>query len=857
MTLSPGARLGPYEVVALLGAGGMGEVYRALDSRLGREVALKALRASFSQDPDRLRRFEREARAAGALNHPNLLAIYDLGTHEGSPYIVSELLEGETLRARLGQGAVPLRKALDYTVQIAAGLAAAHQKGIVHRDLKPENLFLTKDGRLKILDFGLAKLTEPNSVGEEGENAPTVSVMTEPGAVMGTVGYMSPEQVLARPVDHRSDIFSFGVILYEMLSGQRAFRRNSAVETMNAILKEEPPELVETNPNFPAGVDRVIRHCLEKNGEERFQSAQDLGFDLKALLEEAGRRRRPPVVAPRSSKWRSLAAGIGLTLLAAVIFFAARKTVSVSTAPLPIFRQLTFRQGTISGARFAPDGQTIIYSAAWDGKPAELFTTRADGPESRPLGFGTAGLLAVSSGGELAITSGCEFTWGECQGTLALVRLAGGAPRQVLENVHYADWSPDGKTLAVARAVEGRYRLEFPAGRVLYETRGWITHPRVSPKADLIAFLDHPVIGNKAGAVAVVDLAGKKRTLSGKYRNLGGLAWHPSGEELWFSGRQTGRWGSLNQVTLSGRERMILRPPAGLRIQDISREGIVLLDRDEGGSRLIFGAGGPTQERDLAWLDWSTAADISADGRNLLFYEWGHGAPTTYLRKTDGSDAVRLGEGKALALSPDGKWAMVQQETPSPHLALLPTGPGEKKSLPQSGMADYYAATWFPDGKRILLVGEGQDGVPRSYVQDVASGEMRAVAEGSIAVLVSPEGKRLAVYGPDGARYIYLVEGGKPASISGLVPGDTLIQWSADGRSLFVRGPEDPPVRVFRVDLASGRRQLWKELTPSDPVGNVGVSADQRGVLVTPDGKFFVYTYWTALSTLFLAEGLK
>jgi Tol biopolymer transport system component len=835
----------------------MGEVYRARDDRLSRDVAVKVLRPELSRDPDWLRRFEQEARAAGALNHPNILAIYDLGVHAGCPYIVSELLEGETLRARLGGAPLPLRKARDYALQTAKGLAAAHQKGIVHRDLKPENIFVTTDGRVKILDFGLAKLTERNLGDEPQEVTPTASLGTEPGVMLGTVGYMSPEQVLGRPSDHRSDIFSFGAILYEMLTGQRAFRRGSAVETMNAILKEEPPELTDVAPNLPPDLERVVRHCLEKGPEERFQSASDLAFDLGALPEEAGRRREPPVVRPRPSSWRTVAAAIGLALLGAVMFFAGRKTAPVSNAPLPIFRQLTFRQGTISGARFGPDGQTIIYSAAWDGKPAELFTTRADGPESRPLGFGTAGLLAVSFASELAITSGCEFTWAECQGTLALVRLAGGAPRQVLENVHYADWSPDGKTLTVVRAVEGLYRLEFPAGRVLYETKGWIGHPRFSPKGDLIAFLDYPVLGNNAGAVAVVDLAGKKKTLSGKYRNLGGLAWHPSGEEIWFNGRPTGEWSSVNRVTLSGRETTILRPPGGLQIQDISREGIVLFNRYDGRSRLIFGAGGLARERDLAWLDWSTAADISTDGSNLLFYEWGRGAPTTYLRKTDGSDAVRLGEGKALALSPDGKWALVQQETPSPHLALLPTGPGEKKSLAHSGIADYYAATWFPDGKRILFVGEGQDGVPRSYVQDVASGEMQAVAAGLIAVLVSPDAKRLAAYGPDGAGYVYPVEGGKPASIPGLVPGDTLIQWSADGRSLFVRGPQDPPMRIFRVDLASGRRELWKELTPSDPVGNVGISSDQRAVLLTPDGRFLVYTYWTALSTLFLAEGLK
>ena len=276
----------------------MGEVYRARDPRLNRDVAIKVLPASFSADPDRLRRFEHEAKAAGVLNHPNVTAVYDIGADaDGAPYVVQELLEGETLRAALASGKLPPRRAVEYAIAIAHGLAAAHEKGIVHRDLKPENLFVTADGNVKILDFGLAKLTEPTGVGIQ-TNMPTATPGTEPGVVMGTLGYMSPEQVRGKPADHRSDIFAFGAILYEMLSGNRAFRGDSAADTMSAILKEDPPELSVTNQNVSPALERVIRHCLEKTPERRLHSAHDLAFELESLTQTSGTAASMPAHRP-------------------------------------------------------------------------------------------------------------------------------------------------------------------------------------------------------------------------------------------------------------------------------------------------------------------------------------------------------------------------------------------------------------------------------------------------------------------------------------------------------------------------------------------------------------------------------
>src|SRR5262245_15823402 len=399
MSLSVPTRLGPYEITALLGAGGMGEVYRARDTRIGREVALKVLPASCSDDPDRLRRFEHEAQAAEALNHPNVLILHDVGRHDGTPYIVSELLAGETLRATLSRGPLAVAKALDYALQIARGLAAAHDRGIVHRDLKPENVFVTKDQRVKILDFGIAKLIEPARPQEAIDEGATPTRGTEAGTLLGTAGYMSPEQVRGRPVDHRSDVFSFGAIFYEMLTGRRAFRGDTAADTVIAILKEDPPLDSGSTPGLSLALERIVKHCLEKHAEERFQSARDLVFDLEALSAGSGTglpapeaRRR---MRPRPASLLALLS-LALAALLPVAYSWGRRA-----GDSPELRRLTFRRGTISSARFAPDGQTIVYGAAWEGAPVELFSTRAEGPESRHLGLPSADILAISPSGEM------------------------------------------------------------------------------------------------------------------------------------------------------------------------------------------------------------------------------------------------------------------------------------------------------------------------------------------------------------------------------------------------------------------------------------------------------------------------
>jgi hypothetical protein len=836
----------------------MGEVYRARDSRLQRDVAIKVLPASFSQDADRLRRFEQEARAAGVLNHPNITAVYDIGTHDGAPYVVSELLEGETLRERLAGGALPPRKAIDYALQIAHGLAAAHEKGIVHRDLKPENLFVTRDGRIKILDFGLAKLIHPEERGRETE-LPTATAGTEPGVVLGTLRYMSPEQVRGQPADVRSDIFSFGAIFYEMLAGQRAFSGASAADTMSAILMKEPPELSVTNKNVGPGLERIVRHCLEKNPEERFHSAHDVAFDLETLsgvtAAGAALTLAPSVGRPR--RWLIPAVLLGLVVAAAIGLFLGKRLGD--TTP-PSFHQLTFRRGWIQSARFASDGQTILYSASWEGKPEEIFVGRPESPESRPFGLAGAEVLAISAAGETAVSLGRHLVGAFTRsGTLARMSVAGGgAPREVLEDVHLADWAPDGSNLAVVREVGGRDRLEFPIGKVLYESAGWIGEPRVSPKADRIAFLDHPARGDDGGNVAVVDLSGVKRTLTRSFASAQGLAWSPGGE-IWFTAAVAGSNRALYAVALSGRQRLLARVTAPLTLQDVSPGGRILVSQDHTRIGALVRLAGEEKERDLSWLDWSVAADFSADQGRLLLGESGEGGGagySVYLRKTDGSPAVRLGEGAAGKLSPDGRWALsVILGASDAQLVLLPTGAGEAKKLPRAGLS-LQRPDWLPDGNRVFFTGNEPGHGPRIYLQDVVGGKPRALTPEGYRCFpkgASPDGKFVAARGPDQKIYLYPLEGGEPIPLPALTGLDIPIQWTSDSRSLYFYRRGELPARIYRLDIASGKKELWRELMPSDSAGVIDIAS----VCPSPDGGSYAYSYARILSDLFLVEGVK
>src|SRR5664279_2532932 len=676
MTLSTGARLGPYEILSPLGAGGMGEVYRARDTRLGRTVAIKVLLDQLSGSAEVRQRFEREAKAISQLSHPHICALHDVGNQDGVEYLVMEYLEGETLADRLVNGPLPLNQMLRYGAEIADALDKAHRQGIVHRDLKPGNVMLTKTG-VKLLDFGLAKAIAPEKPTSDltsNATAAARSDLTREGTILGTLSYIAPEQLEGKEADARTDVFALGATLYEMATGRKAFSGSSRASLISVILRDEPAPISTIQPMTPHALDRVVLKCLAKDPEDRWQNAADLGSELKWLAESSSQTEVPMTVAARKVG-RPLIAWMLAAVFAAVAVAALLVASRYKRGPEPlVFRQLNFRREAVFQAAFAAGGETVVYSAAIDGNTPQLFTVRPDYPEPQPLGLRGMHLLAVSSHGELAVLIGARYVWHrQFTGTLARMPLDGGAPREILEGVREADWSPDGSQLAIIREVGDRDRLEYPIGRVLGDG-AYMTDVRVSPRGDLLAYLEHPRKWDDRGSVNIVDLAGKKTVLSEGYWSARGLSWSPDGKEILFSASLSGGSYIVYAVTLTGRRRVACQPPGGLTIQDVARDGRWLATRGDFRYAAIVRATGAAEDRDLSWLNTSHARALSQDGERLLFAETAVG--TNYavcLRKTDGSPVTRLGEGWPADLSADGKWALAVVQSRPPQLVIYPT----------------------------------------------------------------------------------------------------------------------------------------------------------------------------------------
>ena len=843
MELRPGTRLGPYEIVSPLGAGGMGEVYRAVDTRLQRLVAVKVLPPGLASDADRLKRFEREARSASALNHPNIITILDVGSVDSTSFIAMELVDGKTLREALSAGPLPVRKVLEIGAQVASGLAAAHEASIVHRDLKPENIMLRADGFAKILDFGLAKLTHAETT--DGMSAlKTVSTATEAGIVMGTVGYMSPEQASGQKTDFRSDQFALGAILYEMATGQRAFYKATAAETLTAIIREEPKSIAAINAKVPAPLRWIAERCLSKEASERYASTGDLARELRTLYERLSEITGSGEVAPQPAGFRLRTLAAVLIAVAAIggAFLAGRSSRSGFSSLT--FHQLTFRPGGIGNAHFAPDGKTVVYDARWEGTDAddptpnerEIFSTRPESPESRPFGLKGAWICAVSASDELAIVFGEHRL-----GTLAQVPMSGGAPREVLEKVYAAAWAPDG-SLAVVRRIGGKSRLEWPIGKTLYETAAGIERPLVTAKGGLVRF-------SAEGHLMEVDRNGKTRVLGTE--DAGDFVWAPSGEEV-FTASVSGTTTEIRAVTFAGKRRRMGSLPGDWALHDVSRDGRLLMERIVQSSGIVGLAPGERHPRNLGWLDHSVAEDLSADGKTLLFNDRGPGeSGAAYLRRMDGSPPIRLGDGYALAFSPDAKWVLTLR---AGNLVLVPRGPGEARSLPRGNVHPQEGASWSRDGRRILFVGNQPGRPARVWVQDVDSGEPRPVTvEGTLwkGKALSPDGKWFV----DEQGNLQSVDGGAPRPLSGLLPEDRTFRFSADGRALIV-GPGAGSLhrkRISRLDLTTGKRELLMEVVPRQPLGGGGIA----DVHVADDEKAWAYSFSGVHSELYVVDGLR
>ena len=698
-----------------------------------------------------------------------------------------------------------------------------------------------------------------------------------------------------------SVLYRFGVFELDLNSGE--LRRNGVRQKIQDqpfhvlfALLDHPGEIVtreelqhalwpaDTYVDFETGLNTAIKRLREVLGDSaenptfigtipkrgyRFLAAVnklDVATPLAATVNgnvavPDATTATPPEVAIRKSPpgpVRKYVAFAALALLVAIgLGFLAGKLSSHS--PPPLFRRLSFRRGYIPSARFGVDSKTVVYSAAWGGSQPELFSTRSDSSESRSLALGPATLLAISTTGQMAIARAPRLLGAVpfYTGTLAEAPLAGGAARDLLDDVLAADWGSSGKEVAVVRMVSGHCRLEFPLGRVLYESKGFISNVRISPKRNLIAFLDHPIGHDDGGLVAVVDLESKKTSLTHVWEMVDGLAWSPKGDEVWFTAAESGAALSLYAVSLSGRQRIIERIGARLVLQDISLDGRVLLTEENLRHGIVGFSSNDGKERDLGWLDYSfLSGGISEDGTSILFSEQSAGFGSNYaacIRKMDGSPAVRLGEGLALSLSPDGKWVLALHPNPRA-LFLLPTGAGQMKRLQPGGIEQGWGQ-WFPDGKHVLVQGNAPGRPQRSYIQSADGGQPRPFTPESVqGFLISKDGKQVIARGPEeGVFSIYPVDGGEPRRLAGIEKADFGFRWDADGQTLYVARDAESSAEIYRVNLLTGERTFWKKIVPADTAGMLEI----ENVSVSRNGAEVVYGYARITSDLYVVDGLK
>ena len=865
-----GTKLGRYEVRSKIGEGGMGEVYRAFDPKLNRTVAIKVLPGALSADSNRLSRFEQEAQAIGALNHPNILAVYDVGTHANSPYVVSELLRGQPLRERLANGPIPQRQAIDFALQIAGGLMAAHERGIVHRDLKPDNIFVTEDDRVKILDFGLAKLIDRFVDGLGQSDVPTRRLMTDSGVVMGTVGYMSPEQVRGQTLDHRSDIFAFGAVLYEMLSGQRAFQRGSDVETLNAILKEEPGELSEANNSFSRPVDRIVRHCLEKNPDRRFQSAGDIAFALENLSTTSTRSPPQQIQSSPGLRWRLhwLIAGALLVALAGGVagWLLSRAPHSVAT-PLTRFA-LTLPASTPlatsqrPAVAFSPDGTRLVYVAGVGGS-TQLYLRQMDQFESTPIPGteGGSGPFFSPDGQWLGF-----FTYNK----LKKVSLKGGAPL-ILCNAspvsRGASWGPDDTILFIQAHSEGISRISASGGNPQIVTtpnaqQGEVGHywPEILPGGKHVLFTIATAGNFDEAYIAVQSLeTGARQALV-----RGGSHAHyvPTGHLVYV------RAGSLMAVPFDlGRLKV-----AGTPVPVIDK---VMVARESGAGHFSFSSSGSlvyasgdaaVTERSLLWVDRRGATralsdiqrqfhnpSLSPEGQRVAVMIYGTNQDVWIYEFTRGT-LTRLtfdgSEDWGPIWTPDGKRVAFTSVKPGafPNVFWKPAdGTGTEEQL-TTGNNPKFTGSWSPDGKTLAFSAFGSEGdtstgndiLVLSLEGDYQPRPFLRTTFSEYGPEFSPDGHWLAYVSNESGRnevYVQPFPGpGAKQQIS--TEGGTSPVWARNGRELFYR--HDDKMMAVGISLQPEFTAATPRFLFAGKYDEAGLPDEPRNYDVTPDGQRFV-----------------
>ncbi len=859
MPLASGIRLGAYRISSPLGAGGMGEVYRAADTRLGRDVAIKILPPEVALDPERLARFQREAQLLASLNHPHIAAIYGLDEAEGKPFLVLELVDGEDLQQRLKRGAIPVTEALDVALQLASALEAAHEKGIVHRDLKPANVKITPEGQVKVLDFGLAKAygaDRGSGASLDPGNSPTMTeAATSAGMILGTAAYMSPEQARGKAVDKRADIWAYGVVLYEMLTGRRLFTGETVSDTLAALLTREP-DLDALPPGVPPRVRALLARCLRKDPRERLRDIGDARLELQE--KESTAWPAPAVIDPaaperRRRRWRWLLLAAVLGLAGGAVLGAWAMHRFLTTEP-PTFRQLTFERGLIQSARFAPDGQTVLYGAAFEGQPLAVHSTRTDGFGSRPMNLGEADVTGISQDGHIALLLGRHHigSWLRV-GTLATVALAGGTPREVLGDVYDADISPDGQQFAVVLQQGDHQVLQYPIGKELYRTEGWIAAPKISPDGKRVAFVNHRVWGDDLGDLRVVGDDGKVASLVPEYQYMMGVAWGRRGEDVWFSAAEDPGGGLLGVATLDGQVRRALRTPTLIRLMDLARDGRVLALTDE--TRVVFAGrlAGDAIERTYVGTPNESVSGIADDGTRFAGNNADlvvNGEYGIQVRRTEGAP-LQLGMGAAVGMTPDGRFVFsTGLSSKRSVLTKRPVGAGQPREFALGDVVVQTSGgrllTSSADGSRVAFIGQRPGQARLAYVMGLDTGKVQPVSqEGAYSAVISPDGAKVAVGNLQRGTQICSE---KCTSAPGLAPNDLPLAWTSEGRGVLVWN-RTLPARIYRAELGTGKRELVQEITAPDPVGLLYAFAT-----FSSNGRYHLMRYRRMMSQLYVAD---